>query len=278
MSDVHRHSEGQELQEKSLNIPCPSGPPIPAILTTPPATPNTAVILCHGFLSDKHSRTNRRLTELLVPKGIATLRFDWYGMGELRKHFFHLSLSRCLDQLTTLLAFLQAQEFRSIGMVGSSFGGFMAILAAARFHTLKALGLKCPVVDFPESLRLEFGDQAMMEWQKHHVIPNILGGQTPIPLHYTFYEECLHEDAFASAARIAIPTQVVHGAQDTLIPRHQIDRLMKALNGPKKLHMLPDADHQFGRPEDFRVMTTLLAHWMIDHLTDGPQESETVIS
>jgi alpha-beta hydrolase superfamily lysophospholipase len=112
MSDVHRHSEGQELQEKSLNIPCPSGPPIPAILTTlttPPATPNTAVILCHGFLSDKHSRTNRRLTELLVPKGIATLRFDWYGMGELREHFFHLSLSRCLDQLTTLLAFLQAQ-------------------------------------------------------------------------------------------------------------------------------------------------------------------------
>jgi dienelactone hydrolase len=66
----------------------------------------------------------------------------------------------------------------------------------------------------------------------------------------------------------AIPTQVVHGAQDTLIPRHQIDRLMKALNGPKELHMLPDADHQFGRPEDFRVMTTLLAHWMIDHLTD----------
>jgi uncharacterized protein len=277
MSDVHTHSERPEFGELSLKIPCPSGPPIPTILTTPPATSNTAVILCHGFLSDKHSRTNRRLTDLLVPEGIATLRFDWYGMGELREHFFHLSLSRCLDQLTTLLAFLQAQEFHSIGMVGSSFGGFMAILAAARFPILKALGLKCPVLDFPESLRLEFGEQAMMQWQKHHVIPNILGGQDPIPLQYTFYEECFHEDAYASAGRISIPTQVVHGGHDTLIPRHQIDKLMKILNGPKQLHILPDADHQFGRPEDFRVMTTLLAHWMIDHLLDRPQEQENVI-
>ena len=39
-------------------------------------------ILCHGFLSNKNSTTNKRLTELLLPHGISTLRFDWQGMGE----------------------------------------------------------------------------------------------------------------------------------------------------------------------------------------------------
>ena len=52
------------------------------ILTEPKEDATGIVILCHGFLSNKDSRTNMRLTELLVPKGLSTLRFDWFGMGE----------------------------------------------------------------------------------------------------------------------------------------------------------------------------------------------------
>ncbi len=247
--------------------------PVPTILTNPPYPTKRAVILCHGFLSDKHSRTNRRLTELLIPEGIATVQFDWYGMGDLREHFPHLTLHQCLDQLEAVMTFLSEQGFSSLGLVGSSFGGFMAILAASRFPTLRAVGLKCPVVDFSESLRLEFGEAGMAAWQHTNLIPNVLGGRELIPLHYAFFEECLTYDGYERASRITVPTRVVHGGQDALIPYPQIVRLLDSLPGPKDLRLLPEAGHQFGRPEDFGIMTTLLSQWMVEHVTHSEEVS-----
>jgi pimeloyl-ACP methyl ester carboxylesterase len=243
--------------------------PVPAIFTEPPDSTKRAVILCHGFLSDKQSRTNRRLTELLIPEGLATFRFDWYGMGDLRKEFPHLTIHQCLDQLTAIVTYLLDRGYSSLGIVGSSFGGFMTILTAARIPNLRAVGLKCPVVDFAESLRLEFGEAGMTTWQQTNHIPHILEGQGLIPLHYAFFQECLTYDGYDWASRMRVPTRVVHGGKDTIIPSHQIIRLMENLPGPKDLRLLPEADHQFGRPEDFRVMTVLLAQWMIEQVTDS---------
>ena len=233
-----------------------------------PSTPtNLGVILCHGFLSDKQSRTNRRLTELLVPQGIATFRFDWYGMGETQEHFSNLSMKQCEDQLDAAFQVLQKRGMDRLGLVGSSFGGLLAILSTPRLHGLLALGLKCPVVDFAESLRLEFGQEAMANWKSTNHIPNIVGDGSPVPLHYGFYEECLTYDAYAALSRIQVPTLVVHGDQDELIPRPQIDRLLATLNTTKQLKLIEGADHQFGRPEEFRLMTNHLAQWMVTHLS-----------
>jgi hypothetical protein len=121
-------------------------------------------------------------------------------------------------------------------------------------------------VDFPEVLRLELGTDAMDRWKRTDHIPNILGGENPISLSYSFYEECLAYNGYISASRIHAPTLVVHGDQDEIIPAHQIDRLLTSLNVHKNFRSISGANHQFGRPEDFRLMTTLLAHWMTDRL------------
>jgi pimeloyl-ACP methyl ester carboxylesterase len=122
-------------------------------------------------------------------------------------------------------------------------------------------------VDFAESLRLEFGPETMERWKSTNHIPNLVGDGSPVPLQYAFYEECLTSDAYAAIPRIHVPTLVVHGDQDTIIPRPQIDRLLATLNTTKQLKLIEGADHQFGRPEEFRVMTTHLAQWMVQHLT-----------
>jgi fermentation-respiration switch protein FrsA (DUF1100 family) len=109
----------------------------------------------------------------------------------------------------------------------------------------------------------------MKDWKSTDHIPNIVGDGSPIPLHYAFYEECLTYDAYAALSRIKVPTLVVHGDKDELIPRPQIDRLLSTLNTTKELKLIEGADHQFGRPEEFRLMTNHLAQWMVTHLS-GP--------
>jgi len=261
--------EEEQIIEKTVTFLSSSGLSTPAILAEPSTPTHRCVILCHGFLSDKQSRTNRRLTELLVPQGIATFRFDWYGMGESQQHFPNMTLKQCQEQLDAVFHILQERGMNRLGLVGSSFGGLLAILEAPNQPTLKALGLKCPVVDFPEVLRMEFGPETMVRWKSTNHIPNIVGDSPPIPLHYGFYEECLTYDAYAALPSIQAPTLVVHGEQDKLIPRLQIDRLLTTLTTTKRLKLIEGADHQFGRPEEFRLMTTHLAQWMVKHLTSS---------
>jgi dienelactone hydrolase len=187
-------------------------------------------------------------------------------MGESPEPFAQFGIQQCGKQLDAAFRFLTDRGLDSLGLIGSSFGGFMAILSAPRYPQLHALGLKCPVVDFSEVLQLEFGTDGMERWKRTDYIPDILGGEQPIPLPYSFFEECLTYDGYVSASHIQAPTLIVHGDQDKIIPSHQIDRLVASLTVPKHLRLIPGADHQFGRPEDFRLMTTHLAKWMIDRL------------
>lgn len=266
MDSTVPRKEELNIIETPISFLNASGISTSAIFAQPSTPTNQGVILCHGFLSDKQSRTNRRLTELLVPQGIATFRFDWYGMGDTHDHFPHMTLQQCEEQLDAAFHLLQKQEINRLGLVGSSFGGLLAILSASRQPTLRALGLKCPVVDFPEVLRMEFGPVAMEQWKSTNHIPNIVGDSSPVPLHYDFYEECLTYDAYTALRHIHAPTLVVHGTQDELIPRPQIDRLLTTLTPMKQLQLIEGADHRFGRPEEFRLMTNHLSQWMVQHL------------
>lgn len=237
-----------------------------AILSEPQNNASTIVILCHGFLSNKDSRTNIRLTDLLIPKGISTLRFDWFGMGESSGSFADITVTACQSQLESLLEEVKKRGYRDIGLIGSSFGGLLAILVAAHHPELFALGLKCPVPDFPEMLDVEFGKDGIAKWKQTNTIPNVTGGSEPVPLNFEFYKNCQKFNAYVQAEHITTPCLIVHGKQDELVPFHQIERLEESLAGEKQLHLLEEADHHFGKPEDFRIMSIALADWMVNHV------------
>ncbi|MGB0910583.1 MAG: alpha/beta hydrolase family protein [Nitrospirales bacterium] len=253
-------------KQTKLDYPDSTGQKVSAVLTEPSSPTDAIVVLCHGFLSNKQSSTNRRLTELLIEKRISTFCFDWFGMGESTGTFSELTIDLCCDELQQALAFVRTQRYSRIGLVGSSYGGLIATLIASNDSSLAALGLKCPVPDFPEMLQLEFGQEAMHRWHATGKIPDVTGCDKPIALHYAFYENCLTYDAYRAAQAIHTPTLIVHGDEDELVPIHQIERLQQSLAGENRLHLLSGANHHFGRPDDFRKMTTLLANWMIEHL------------
>lgn len=239
------------------------------LLTEPAEGSNTVVILCHGFLSNKSSRTNLRLTELLIPKEIGTLSFDWFGMGDSSGTFADLTISKCQTQLESVIEDMKKKGYQHIGLIGSSFGGLLAILIGASHPELFAIGLKCPVPDFPEMLELEFGQAGLKKWKQTNTIPNVTGGPEPTALKFEFYQECSQFNAYAQAEHIKGPCLIVHGEKDELVPLHQIHQLHESLAGEKKLILLPEADHQFGRPEDFRTMSVVLKDWMVTHNTSS---------
>lgn len=239
---------------------------VSAILSQPEQPTSTVVVLCHGFLSSKNSTTNKTLTRMLNDRGLATLRFDFFGQGESEGLLEDITISLAVGQAKAAVALVRSRGFKKIGLVGSSFGGLVSILTAAQQPAIDCLALKCPVVDFAEEFCLEFGPDEMAHWQATDTIPNLTGGAGRIRLKYTMYEDCRQQIGYGPAAQITSPTLIVQGECDELVPLHQSRRLFEVLRGPKRLDLLPGADHQFTRGEDFRTMTVAITEWLTKHL------------
>jgi pimeloyl-ACP methyl ester carboxylesterase len=248
------------------------GSSVSAVLNTSSES-EAIVVLCHGFLSNKNSTTNKTLTRLLNERGMGTFRFDFFGQGQSEGRFEDVTVSLAIGQAMAAVDHVVARGYQRVGLAGSSFGGLVGILCAARRSDIGCLALKCPVVDFAEELRLEFGPEELTRWKATDTIPNISGGTERLRMKYVLYEDSLRHIAYEPATRITAQTLIVQGDRDELVPLHQSRRLFDSLKGPKRLDLLPGADHQFTKGEDFRSMTTAIVDWMATYL--GPRRPLT---
>ena len=253
--------------EEAISFHDSSGHRIAAVFATPPNATSSVAVLCHGFLSGKNSTTNKTLTRTLTERGIATFRFDFFGQGESQGPFENITTTLAVDQALAALDLVRQKGYQRIGLMGSSFGGLVSILTAAQRTDLACLALKCPVVDFAEELRLGFGDEELARWKTSGTIPNIMDGTERIALRYAFYEDSLRQIAYEPARSITAPTVIVQGDKDEHVPLHQSQRLYDILQGKKHLEMLPGADHQFTKGEDFTHMTSVIADWLTTYLS-----------
>ncbi len=152
--------------------------------------------------------------------------------------FRTMTMTRMLDQLDAALSSAPGPAV----LVGSSLGGTLAILAAARFGArVDRLVLLAPAV--------MFGDQA------HHLLPRekialwkqqgdfeffhyAHGGTAR--LSYAFYEDSLKYDAFGTL--FTQPTLIFQGTRDALVSWKDVERFAAARTNVT-LSLLDD-DHQ----------------------------------
>ncbi|BCA56305.1 alpha/beta hydrolase [Nitrospira sp. KM1] len=239
---------------------------IEGVLSRPSEHGSPIVILCHGFLSDKNSTTNKTLTRLLGERGIATCRFDFFGQGESEGLLENITVSLAVAQAEAAVEYVLEQGHRCIGLAGSSFGGLVGILTVSQRDDVACLALKCPVVDFAEELRLEFGPDELVRWKNTDTVPPLARGGDRVRLKYDLYEDSLKHDAYKAATGIKVPTLIVQGERDELIPLHQSRKLIESLGGVKRMDLLPNANHRFTDAADFNAMTASITAWLDTHL------------
>ena len=252
------------MEKKIVLEPVPSEK-TSAVLAAPEKGTGRIVLLCHGFMSTRESSTNRKLTARLLPGDIATLRFDFFGHGESDGPFEKLTLSRCLAQAEGLLQWCKENGYTRIGLAGSSFGGLVAIHLAANHPELLAVGLKCPVSNYPPIWNERLGEAGVDFWKKSGLL-SFATPQGKARLEYPFYEDLLKYDTYRDAGKIQSPALIVHGEADEYVPFDQSRDLFQALSAPKEMEAVPGADHAFSNPEDFEKMADRITRWLAGHL------------
>lgn len=217
-----------------------------------------AVVSCHGMFSCQHGQKHLYLAQALAKRQIPMLRFDCSGVGSSQGRFYDLSYSQRMQDLQGAMDFLFSQGVAQIALFGSSMGGAVALLAAAREPRVVAVAT-LSAIGQPEGL-LDANPDAYTAWAQEGVVQTPLG-----PVGPGFLQDSRARDVPSAVGVLQIPLLVVHGEEDTVVPISDAHDIAVAARNVR-LEIVSGADHSFTRPEHLRPSMNLIATFLTDVL------------
>lgn len=227
-----------------------------------------AVLICHGFAGQKMGkyRIYVLIAQQLVAKGIATLRIDFRGSGESEGDFSDMTITGEVNDALKGLEFLRNNphiDSNRIGLLGNSFGGAIAVLAASKDQKVKSMAL----------LAALFNSQ---QWQKHwellgsnkadvaiqKEIARILDGHIPGP---AFYREFFKLDLEPALKTLhAVPFLHIHSLNDERVGIEQAQEYARCrADSPCETRYikLHKSDHDFSFVDERSMIVEEVAQW-----------------
>ena len=220
------------------------------------AEPRPGIVWLGGFKSDMQSTKAQRLEDFAAAQGRACLRFDYSGHGESDGRFEDGTISRWLEES---LAVIRAQTEGPQILVGSSMGGWIALLAARAMgpeeaaRRLAGLVLIAPAVDFTEALmwarmtpdiRREIEEKGV--WLRESAY-----SPDPYPVTRALIEDGRRNLLLGSTIDAHAPVHILQGMQDPDVPWSHAMTLVEHLAGDcVTLSLIKDGDHRLSRDDD----------------------------
>ncbi len=216
------------------------------------------VIACHGMLSDKSGAKHILLAGLLQAQSTALLRFDFAGCGASEGSLAQLSYSQRVADLDAAVAYVSTLGAPRVAFFGSSMGGSVAYLQAARDERVVAVATLAAIAN-PAYL-IELNADAVDSWQRLGYVSTEKGR-----IGRSLWEDSLQRDVVAAVRVLHIPILVVHGEADVVVPCSEAIDLATAARRAR-LEMVLGADHGFSQSDHLRPAMRQIATFLAEEL------------
>ncbi len=246
------------MESLKITFPGAAGAELAARLELPEGTPRAYALFAHCFTCGKDSRAAVTIARALAARGIATLRFDFTGLGGSGGDFANTHFSANVGDLVAAADWLRREHRAPALLIGHSLGGAAILAAAGAVAECKAVATIAAPAD---------ADHVLHNF--HAVLPEIeqegaaevtLGGR-----HFTIRREFL-EDVKAQRqnehiAQLRRALLVLHAPSDAVVGIENATRIFTAAKHPKSFVSLADADHLLSRPSDGDYAAGVIAAW-----------------
>jgi pimeloyl-ACP methyl ester carboxylesterase len=217
------------------------------------------VVFLSGFHSDMTGEKATALAAFCAERGQAMLRFDYSGHGTSSGRFEDGTISRWTDDA---LAMIDRQTDGPLILVGSSMGGWIALLAAlVRPGRVAALVGIAAAPDFTEALMwpamtLEQRDTLERDGVVHR--PSQYGEPTPITR--ALIEDGRARLVLTGRIQLDCPVRLLHGQNDPDVPWRMALRIAERVSSNDvQVILVKDGDHRLSRPQDLSLLCRTLA-------------------
>lgn len=201
-------------------------------------------VFVHGFRSHCGGEKSLALAEYAAIRRRPWLRFDLSSHGLSDGTFDEFRVSKALRDLETVLDWLGG---RSVVLVGSSLGGWLCALAALR-HPKRVRGalLMAPAFNFVRYYLALLPEAERAQWQAtgKRTFEDRYGGP-PFTVDYETVTDALAYDVYASPLRFGCPLEIIHGADDEVVPVASSREFVRRAAAPwLRLTEVPGGDHR----------------------------------
>jgi dipeptidyl aminopeptidase/acylaminoacyl peptidase len=259
-----------------------------------PGERRAALIVLHGFGSNKNGGISQAAGQLFASLGYVVLRFDMRGCGQSEGVRGRVICLEQVEDTQAALNFLLTRDEvdpSRIGVMGHSFGAAVAIYAAGidprlavcvstggwgdgekkfRRQHEGAAWTKFTDMMSEGRRRLALGESMMVP--RYDIVPiqpglrNQLAPGSITEFPYEVVESMYNFRANDVVGRIAPrPLLLLHPSNDTVTPTEQSVDLFAHAGQPTDLHLFANTDH-FLLGEGNAMVTDLVAAWLRKHL------------
>ena len=219
------------------------------------ARPSPGVVFCGGFMSDMTGTKAVALEAWAMEVGVAYTRFDYQGHGASSGRFEDGTVGTWADDALAVLD--HATQGPQI-LVGSSMGGWIALLAALK-RPGRVAGLVgvASAPDFTEDLiwdALDAQARATLLRDGAWYRPSQYF-DAPKPVTLALVEEGRRHLLLRDPVRFDGPVRLLHGMADADVPWQTSLRLVGALTtADVRVTLVKDGDHRLSRDQDIALL------------------------
>ncbi|MDA8232939.1 MAG: alpha/beta hydrolase [Magnetospirillum sp.] len=231
---------------------------------TPGKSPG--VVFFHGYRSDMNGTKALALEAYCRGKGYAFLRYDAFGHGASPGDLAQETVSRWAEDAVAVLDSLT--EGPQV-LVGSSLGGWIALLAALRRQERVAgiVGVAA-APDFTEDLMwAEFAPEQRREMLETGwvTLPNGYDPASPWRIARALIEDGRRNLLLRDAINLRCPVRLLQGQRDADVPWRTALRIAECLAAEDvEVLLVKDGDHRLSRPQDMERL-----YGVVGGLLDG---------
>jgi putative redox protein len=241
-----------------LTIEGARGARLSARVEHPEGTPVAVALFAHCFTCSKDIFAARTIARRLAARGIATVRFDFTGLGSSEGEFASTDFSSNVGDLVKVADTLREGIGAPELLIGHSLGGAAVLVAAPHIPEVKAVAtIGAPadaehvVHNFAAHLdRIEEEGQADVT----------LAGRT-FTIRREFVEDLRAHAVEEAAGRMKSALLVLHSPLDRQVGIDNATRIFVAAKHPKSFISLDNADHLLSDHADARYAADVIAAW-----------------
>lgn len=210
-----------------------------------------ALLFLPGYMSDMEGGKATALDGWAATNGRAMTRFDYRGCGASEGRFVDGTLDRWLDDV---LAIIDAVVDGPVVLIGSSMGGWLALLAAlARPDRVAGVVGVAAAPDFTD-WGFSDADKALLETEGRLEEPSPYS-ETPYVTTLAFWRSGQAHRLLEGEIGIDCPVRLLQGQQDADVPWDIALRTASRLRSSDvQTLLIKDGDHRLSRDSDIALL------------------------